>query len=53
MELLLDHGAGVNTLSVEGLTALDYAVEMDSAPEADFLRRRGGQRALDLPGASR
>ena len=48
MELLLDHGAGVNTLSVEGLTALDYAVEIDSAPVADFLRQRGGRRARDL-----
>ncbi len=48
MELLLDHGAGVNTLSAEGLTALDYAVEIDSAPVADFLRQRGGRRARDL-----
>ena len=48
MELLLDHGAGVNTLSAEGLTALDYAVEIDSAPVADFLRQRGGRRAKDL-----
>ncbi len=48
MELLLDHGAGVNTLSVEGMTALDYALEMDSAPVADFLRQRGGRRAKDL-----
>ena len=48
MELLLDHGAGVNTLSVEGMTALDYAVEIDSGPVADFLRQRGGRRARDL-----
>jgi len=48
MELLLDHGAGVNTLSAEGLTALDYAVETDSAPVTDFLRQRGGRRARDL-----
>lgn len=48
MELLLDHGAGVNTLSMEGMTALDYAVETDSAPVADFLRQRGGRRARDL-----
>ena len=45
MELLLDHGAGVNTLSVEGMTALDYAMEIDSGPVADFLRQRGGRRA--------
>ena len=49
MELLLDHGAGVNALSVEGMTALDYAVEMDSDRVADFLWQRGGRRALDLP----
>ena len=48
MELLLDHGAGVNTLSLEGLTALDYALEIASAPVADFLRQRGGRRAGDL-----
>ena len=48
MELLLDHGAGVNTLSVEGMTALDYAVEIDSGPVAGFLRQRGGRRARDL-----
>ena len=48
MELLFDHGAGVNTLSAEGLTALDYAVEIDSASVADFLRQRGGRRARDL-----
>ena len=53
MELLHDHGAGINTLSVEGMTALDYAVEMDSDRVADFLWQRGGRRALDLPGASR
>ena len=48
MELLLDHGAGVNALSVEGMTALDYAVEIDSGPVADFLRQRGGRRAKGL-----
>ena len=45
MELLLDHGAGVNTLSAEGMTALDHAEEIDSGPVADFLRQRGGRRA--------
>ena len=53
MELLLDHGAGIDTLWMEGMTALDYAVEIDSALVADFLRQHGGRRALDLPGASR
>ena len=48
MELLLDHGAGIQTLSAEGMTALDYAVEIDSGPVADFLRQRGGRRARDL-----
>ena len=48
MELLLDHGAGVNTLSAEGMTALDYAEEIGSGPVADFLRQRGGRRARDL-----
>ena len=46
--LLLDHGAGVNTLSAEGMTALDYAEEIDSGPVADFLRQWGGRRARDL-----
>ena len=48
MELLLDHGAGVNTLSAEGMTALDCAEEIGSGPVADFLRQRGGRRARDL-----
>ena len=48
MELLLDHGADVSTLSGEGKTALDFAIEMDSEPVTDFLRERGGQRADDM-----
>ena len=47
MELLLDHGAGVNTLSAEGMTALDCAEEIDCGPLADFLRQRGGRRARE------
>ena len=47
MELLLDHGAGVNTLSVDCMTALDGAVEMGFGLVADLLRQWGGHRARE------
>ncbi len=50
MELLLDHGAGGNTLPVDGMTTFDCAVEMGSGLVADLLRQRGGRRAVDLLG---
>ena len=49
MELLRDHGAGGNTLSVDGMTTLDCAVEMGSGLVADLVPLWGGRRALDLP----
>ena len=49
IEFLLSHGADINTLSHEGKTALDIAIEKENDSVAALLRERGGLRAEDLP----
>ena len=48
IELLLASGAGINTLSDDGNTALDIAIEQENEAVAALLRERGGLRADEL-----
>ena len=48
IELLLASGAGINTLSDDGNTALDIAIEQENEAVAALLRERGGVRADEL-----
>ena len=49
IELLLANGADINTLSDDGKTVLDIAIEQENDSVAAQLRERGGLRAEDLP----
>jgi ankyrin repeat protein len=42
------HGADINTLSDDGKTALDIAIEQENEAVAALLRERGGLRADEL-----
>ena len=48
IELLLANGAGINTLSDDGNTALDVAIEQENDDDDALLRERGGLRADEL-----
>ena len=48
IKLLLANGAGINTLSDDGNTALDIAIEQENEAVAALLRERGGLRADEL-----
>ena len=47
-DLLIRHGADVNTLLDDGKTALDIAIEQENDDDAALLRERGGLRADEL-----
>ena len=48
IEFLLSHGADINTLSDDGKTALDIAIEQENDAVAVLLRERGCVRAEEL-----
>ena len=48
IEFPLSHGADINTLSDDGKTALDVAIEQENDAVAVVLRERGGVSADEL-----
>ena len=50
VQMLLEHGAGINEGDAWGMTALDYADDSHHADVAQFLKAQGGKSILESTG---